>query len=266
MDSASLLADANVLQALREHAAWQSPCELVEHDGLIMMAGSTGFPGAFKNCVARVDPTVPATRLLARARAFFGARRRSFSVLVRASQDADLEELLNEQDFLLRFDTPCMLVTAPVAPVVPAVLAASICIEPFASHRQVRDAVSVMAQAYQTIGLEPDETRAYFSDPARLVARKIRGWVAYRDGIPLAAALTISSRMAAGVYWVGTVPDAQRLGLASACTAIATNDAFAQGAQIVTLQASSFGEPVYQRLGYQTYDRFKSFRSPNAPS
>lgn len=32
------LADANLLQAIREHARWQSPCELVEQDGVPMMA------------------------------------------------------------------------------------------------------------------------------------------------------------------------------------------------------------------------------------
>ncbi len=259
MSNASTLADENIIEAIREHAAWQSPCELVEEDGLVMMAGATSFPGAFKNCVARMAPELPAAALIARAREFFGQRKRGFSVLVRAALDPDLELLLQAQGFVQRFDTPCMLVSAPVPP---GILPAHIHIEPFAGERQVRDAVAVMAQAYQALGLDPDETRAYFTNPERLIARKISGCVAYGRDTPLAAALTIGSRHAAGVYWVGTTPAAQRMGLASACVARATNDAFAQGAEIVTLQASAFGEPVYRRLGYQTYDRMKSFRSP----
>jgi hypothetical protein len=48
--------------------------------------------------------------------------------------------------------------------------------------------------------------------------------------------------------------------LVSICTALVTNAGFANGASVVTLQASPFGEPVYQRLGYKTYDRLKWFR------
>jgi hypothetical protein len=77
------LADANLLESIREHARWQSPCELVEENGILMIAGATNFPGAYKNCVARIDRNVPAAELLERARDFFGSRQRGFTVFVR---------------------------------------------------------------------------------------------------------------------------------------------------------------------------------------
>jgi ribosomal protein S18 acetylase RimI-like enzyme len=86
--------------------------------------------------------------------------------------------------------------------------------------------------------------------------------VVYRGDQPLATALVIQSPDCAGVYWVGTMPSAQRLGLATACTTLATNVGFSAGASVATLQASPFGAPVYQRLGYRTYDRAKWLRHP----
>jgi ribosomal protein S18 acetylase RimI-like enzyme len=88
------------------------------------------------------------------------------------------------------------------------------------------------------------------------------GFVAYRDGVPVSTALTILSGEGAGVYWVGTTSDARRSGLGEICTRLATNAGFAHGARVVTLQASPFGEPIYQRLGYQSYDRLLRFRYP----
>jgi hypothetical protein len=62
-------------------------------------------------------------------------------------------------------------------------------------------------------------------------------------------------------YWVGTATQAQRMGLASVCTTVVTNAGFSEGASVATVQATPFGEPVYQRLGYRTYDRIRWFRS-----
>ena len=68
------LADANLLQAIREHARWQAPCECVETNGVLMMAGANAFPGVFRNCVARTDGSVHAAGVLERAQSFFSQR------------------------------------------------------------------------------------------------------------------------------------------------------------------------------------------------
>lgn len=255
--NAENLADRNILEGIREHARWQSPCKFVEEHGVMMMAGQTNFPGAYKNCVARVDPKIPAKDVLAYASGFFGEIGRGFTFFSRGSRDEDLECLLQAEGFTQRSDSPCMLVTSPVA--MPA-LPAHIRIEPFADQRHIQDASAVNAEAYRALGLPPEETQAYFSNRARLLSDNVYGCVAYENDKPLATALSIKSSSAAGIYWVGTADAAQRMGLATACTAFATNQAFSQGASVVTLQATPFGEPVYQRLGYKTYDRLKFYR------
>jgi ribosomal protein S18 acetylase RimI-like enzyme len=251
------LADANLLQSIREHAAWQASHEVVEQDGILLLAGESDFPGAFKNCVARIDPAVPPAAVLDRAGNFFARHKRSYTVYVRASRDADLEQLVRERGYTFRAESPCMKIDRPV--VVPA-LPQDIHIESFAEERHIRDATAINAEAYQALGLPAAETYALFSDPARVLARKIVGFVAYRNTQPLATALLIQSPGAAGVYWVGTAPAAERTGLGTLCTALATNAGFSNGAELVTLQASPFGEPVYHRLGYRTCDRLRWFR------
>ena len=257
--SPEFLADENVIATMRAHARWQSPCELLEEGGLILMAGQNDFPGAFRNCVARTDPTLSAAQAVTAAEAFFAERRRSFSVCVLGARDDDLEAELLARGYLLRMDTPAMLVTGPVS--VPA-LPDDIELRGFRDEDDVFDFAGVCAAAYEAIGLDPAEVEAYFTRQEQLLAGDLIGCIAYQSGTPLSAALGIRSEGAYGIYWVGTVPGAERRGLGGACTAFITNEALARGASLVVLQATPYGEPVYQRLGFTTYNRFKLLRSP----
>lgn len=124
----------------------------------------------------------------------------------------------------------------------------------------VEDSVTINAEAYQALSVAPEEMRLYFAQPARLLSERVAGFVAYADGEPLSTALTIMSGQGAGLYFVGTRKHAQRRGLGELCTRLATNAGFARGATLVTLQASSAGEPIYRKLGYRPYDRMRWFR------
>lgn len=248
------LADANLLESIREHARWQTPCEMVEENGVLYVAGPNAMPIGYRNCAARVDPNINARQVIESAQEFFRRRGRGFSLLIRLSRDKDLEALLPEAGFKQRSDSPCMLIDAPLAAIDPP---AGIRIERFTEDRHVRDAVRVNAEAYQANRLPPAEAALYFGKPSELLSSRVEGYVAYRDGEPLSTALTIFSDESAGVYWVGTANAAQRMGLAGICTRRATNAGFARGARVMTLQATPSGEPVYLRLGYRTYDRMR---------
>lgn len=251
------LSDANLIESIREHARWQDSCEVIERDGLLLLAGVNAFPDAYRNCVARLDRGVPAAEVLERAREFFAARGRGFTVWVRTGWDDDLEPLLQSAGLERRADSPCMLVDAPLAGARPP---PGVRIETFTEERTVRDAIAINSEAYQAIGLPAEETHTMFRRPSRLLAGRVAGFVAYRGDRPVSTALTILSGDGAGVYWVGTVNDAQRAGLGGLCTRLATNAGFDRGARVVTLQASPFGEPVYRRLGYRTYGRMRWYR------
>lgn len=248
------IADSNFYESIREHARWQNPCEWVEEGGLLLVAGANGFPIGYRNCVARTDRTLPAKDVLARAQEFFGRHRRRFAIPVLSDRDEDLEAVLRAEDFGQRADVPRMLIESRIdeSPV-----PSDVRVERLQEIRHVRDAVEINAGAFQMTGLPPDEARLFFGRPRELLSNRVTGFVAYRDDRPVATALTILSGRGAGVYWVGTLPAAQRGGLGGLCTRLATNAGFEHGASVVTLQASPFGEPVYRRLGYRTYGRVK---------
>lgn len=250
------LSDANLIEAIREHARWQEPCDLLEDDGLILVAGPNAFAAAYRNCVVRVDARVSAEDVLERARRFFRPRRRGFTVITRDSRDADLSSFLPTVGLEPAGDSPCMLIESPLAePTIPA----DVHVERFSTERHVTDFVQINAEAYETNKLPPHQTRLYFGIPQALLSPRVGGYVAYRGTQPESTALTLFSGASAGVYWVGTAVTAQRQGLAELCTCLATNAGFARGAAVVTLQASPYGEPLYQRLGYRTYDRMRRY-------
>jgi hypothetical protein len=260
--SPSDIADANLVESIREHARWQEPCERIEEGGLLLVAGANAFPIGYRNCAARVDRNVPAREVLEHAREFFGRRGRGFAVPVCTDRDEDLESVLRSAGLKQRADVPRMLIEHPIpdAPQPPGVR-----VERFEQERHVRDAVEINAEAYQMNRLPPEEARLFFGRPSELLSDRVTGYVAYRQNQPVSTATTILSGAGAGVYWVGTVANAQRGGLAGLCTRLATNAGFARGASVVTLQASPFGEPVYLRLGYRTYGRLKWYvhRAPD---
>jgi len=251
-----VLADENFIESIREHARWQGDLsECVEERGLLMLAGSAKYPFPYQNCLIRIDPAVSAQQALDRARDFFGSRGRGFLLIVHTGHDQDLDSLCQASGLKLRADTPCMLIDEPFQP---TGLPDGISVESFQQERQVREAIFVNSQAYQVYGAPPEVIESTYGNPSKLLSSEnVAGYVLYNGDRPVATALTIFSGNGAGIYWVGTVPDAQRSGLATICTQLATNAGFQHGASAVTLQASPYGEPVYVRLGFKTYDRLK---------
>ena len=251
------LADLNLLQAVREHARWQAPCTIAEEGGVLLMAGANAFPGVFRNCVARVDARVFPQQVLQQAQDFFAPRGRAYTVLARARRDQDLIDALHAAGMAPVADSPCMLIEAPVAA---ASLQAGIRLERMTEMRHVLDAVKINAEAYAALKLPAAEMRLFFGRPQEVLTPGVIGFVAYRGEEPVSTAMTLLSGEGAGVYWVGTATSAQRMGLGELCTRLATNAGFASGARVVTLQASPFGEPIYQRIGYRSYDRLLRYR------
>jgi ribosomal protein S18 acetylase RimI-like enzyme len=262
MPSPEELSDANLVESVRAHARWQKPCDWTEAEGVILVAGASDFPGAYWNGATRVDRTVAPEAVVETAQQFFAPRQRSYSILVRENRDSDLETLLKAERRACRFDIPCMLVERPVDELPPPT---GIVVERFARRKHVADFVRISAAAYAMLGLAAVHTRAVFSRREALLHDSVIGFVAYRGKTALATAFALMSGEGAGIYWVGTMPAAQRRGLGALCAARATNAAFERGASVVTLQATRFGAAVYARLGYRTYDRMRHYLIPPPP-
>lgn len=255
MNDVEGLSNENYLESIRVHAAFQSPCEVHDRDGILLVAGATGFPGSYWNAGARNSLDVKPKDMDEAARAFFAPKRRMFTFTVIEKQDGDLEEYLLANGYETRFGMPCMSVTEPLpersAP-------EGMRIETMTTAQHARDFVAASAAAYSIV-LPEKHIYALFAKPEALLREDILGAIAYRGEEPVAAGFAFMSGEGAGLYWIGARPDAGRNGLGTLMTVLTTNMAFARGAKVVTLQASKFGEPIYQRLGFETYDQLRRY-------
>ena len=108
--------------------------------------------------------------------------------------------------------------------------------------------------------------------PADAVEDVVKREIAYAPGegrlIRLAA--TVGDRVVgttavllgaevAGIYWVATEAAYRQRGIATALTTETLRLAREAGLSIATLQASSMGEPVYRRIGFETVAHYRRF-------
>jgi ribosomal protein S18 acetylase RimI-like enzyme len=96
---------------------------------------------------------------------------------------------------------------------------------------------AALAAASRRIGFALDAPEVHF--------------VGYLAGEPVATTSLITAGGAAGIYNVTTVESARGRGIGAALTAHAIRFGARRGLEVATLQASSMGRPVYERLGFR---------------
>jgi GNAT superfamily N-acetyltransferase len=261
MDRAELLelGDLNLAESYREMARWHAQCELVEHDSLLLTCGPDSFPALSFAMRTRCEPRPGATALLNTARAFFAERRRSFSLRIRSHVDDDLEQACAALGLLRVADNPGMVIDRPVAD---APAPSGFELRGVRDIGTARDFGIVAAEAYATSGLRRESAARLFAMPERLLSPHLRAFVGYIDDTPCSCAMALLSHGIAGIYWVGTIPEARGKGFAAQCTRAVGNEALERGARFVVLQASDQGEPVYRRMGYQEFTRYPWYICP----
>jgi len=94
----------------------------------------------------------------------------------------------------------------------------------------------------------------------------VRLAVAYLDSLPVAGAVAIASGASGstlGVYAVGTLERARRLGIGRAVTwAVIRAGQAAWGSTIAVLQSSEMGLPVYRSMGFEVVSRYIEYDRP----
>ncbi len=95
----------------------------------------------------------------------------------------------------------------------------------------------------------------------------LQRYVARLDGQPVATSELLYAAGVAGIYDVATIPHARRQGIGAAITTLPLLAARARGYRVGVLEASPMGEPVYRRLGFETYCQFNLYEwEPGAES
>ncbi|MGQ0805334.1 MAG: GNAT family N-acetyltransferase [Actinomycetota bacterium] len=259
MDDEARLGHLNLLEFARENARWARNHAVVDEGGALMFAGDTDWP-AFNNGVLRWDDRADAAAMLDRARDFFHARGRGFSVWARElDADADLGPAAEAAGAMKVFDYPQMIrrerfeeLPTPDGVEIRRVTDAA----------GVADFAEINAQAYTIYGSPAEATASNFGRPDAFLAPHNAAFVADLDGKPAGAAMAMLTHGIAGIFWVGTVEAARGKGIAEACMRVVTNWGFDAGAPNVQLQASPMGEPIYRRMGYEDLYRYDFWLCP----
>lgn len=228
-------------------------------DGWLLGAGGAPHP-VISNAAFRSDDSVDPGELISKAKDFFTARGRGFSVWIRGGQpeDEDLTSAVAKAGLQLVYEMPEMVLGAPVEQLP---LPDGVELRQLSEARQAGDYWKVAAASYKSIGFPPEVFGGY-SNHDGLLATNVAAFIAYLDGEPVSIAMTIVSHGVAGIYWVGSLEQARGKGLGRAVTAAATNAGFKLGAEVASLQASPMGKPIYEAMGYEALFDYRLFMSP----
>lgn len=130
--------------------------------------------------------------------------------------------------------------------------------------RRVENEATRHAFAYVTsIAFElPQDICRQIYGIERAWSGSFEGYVGYLGGVPVTTAAVVVSDEVAGIYSVGTLPNARRQGCAEAIVRAALEDVRQRtGIEASVLQATTSGLSLYERMGYRKITRFNVYIS-----
>jgi ribosomal protein S18 acetylase RimI-like enzyme len=251
--------DCNLAESWREISRWNPHTDMIEKEDMLLIAGADPYPAA--NVAMRVGFSRRSSpeSFIKRAREFFLARDRHFTLLLRQHRDADLIGQCQALNLHRISAAPGMVINHP--PELRTVPQA-VTVKPIGDLEGVRDFARVFAASFATLGMPVEVARRMLCDYQALLRPYLLLFVAYRGKTPSSCALVLLSHGIGGIYCVGTIAEARGQGLGECCIRNAVSAAFASGARSVVLQATEYGRTLYQRLGFQEYSNYPWYICP----
>lgn len=167
-----------------------------------------------------------------------------YTLWVPAPVPAEVEALAAEHGLAPEPQPLPGMVLSPVPPS-PA-LPRGLVVEPFDSSR-----ADDFARVVVGLGLG-EEAAAQLTSPSFVGRANVDLFVGYLDGVPVGTSVAVSSARAGGVVNVLTQEAARGRGVGTALTWAAVQAGVARGHDIVALQATPMGLPVYKAMGFKT--------------
>ena len=259
------LADLNWAAALRQQVRWSAGAEYCRLEGGELALGATRFPGAPFNAVLRTSNQAPVARFLDEAERAFARVTRRFSVYTRGHADAELARECQRRGYLASGKLSIMVLKR----------------EQFVarqSRAQRLDYVtdvsgvdrfaSIASDCFVSVDVPREAVRSAFSSSAQLLEDGLRLLIGSTEAHAAATALSLDHQESTGLYWLGTLPEARRRGLATACVAALAESAFGAGQRLVVVQAAPALAGFYCTLGFEAISEleiYTNLRRANAP-
>jgi ribosomal protein S18 acetylase RimI-like enzyme len=245
--------DANMIACFQLLAMASNAGEMDQFDGIQLVA--TGAAAASLNVAFVTRPLEDAAASLARARAWFAARKLLCSVRVRSGLDAETGRLTRAAGFSEVDTMPAMLLPRigeqPPMPSDLDILRAD-------EEGTASDLQRVLADGFPM----PAEFAALLVAPPLRSHHATELYVGYHAGEPVAASSLVITGDVAGVYNVATLPRFRRHGYGEAMTAHALGRGAELGCSMGTLQATLQGRSIYERMGFHTVAHYLTYQRP----
>jgi ribosomal protein S18 acetylase RimI-like enzyme len=225
----------------------------LDESGIVAFAASTDFPTARQ--AIRSGRALPAGEWAERVTEFFSARGNNACVYTRVGADDDITAQLLERGFVELTTTPEMICEHELEKRDPA---AGVTVRLAESPADVSAYARVAAEAFAHLMLPTSVTLDAIDHPDAYLGDDCMVSLAEIDGAVVAGAQAVLfADRRAYVAWVSCADGARGEGLGDTVTRAVTNEAFRRGADLVTLEASQFGEHTYARMGYREAYRYR---------
>ncbi|WP_328526951.1 GNAT family N-acetyltransferase [Kribbella sp. NBC_00359] len=251
-------ADRDVENAVGHFAQHGDRALSARRAGTLLVASATNLIGAFHNAALRVAPDADPRRVLDEARTFGRAHGRDIVLWASTHRDHDLTTQARAEGLQLQSTALGMALHAP--PPAPAVPPDTELVQ-VGDRAGVDDFAAVHRSVFRDGGRDVGAVD-HFASAGGLLAPNVAAVVARVNGTPVSCAMVIHSGRAAGVYWVATTAAARNRGLGTLVTGAVARMGFEYGADVVVLQATELGVPVYRGMGFVPFTDYQRFLVP----
>jgi ribosomal protein S18 acetylase RimI-like enzyme len=86
-----------------------------------------------------------------------------------------------------------------------------------------------------------------------LQSGKMQCYLGFYNGEPMSTTAIMNDNGIASLEFVATLKDHRKKGLGGAVCRAAVDDAFKDGARIITLRTFFLGQPIYKSIGFKRY-------------
>jgi len=84
-------------------------------------------------------------------------------------------------------------------------------------------------------------------------------YLATKDGVPVGTTVLYIDNGEAGLYWISTIPEARKQGIANTLINYVLKKAALEECHMAILQATPIGKPVYEKLGFREHCYFNIY-------
>jgi predicted GNAT family acetyltransferase len=214
---------------------------------------ATRFPIAFFNAAFVTEPLAPGAADVAEAVSMLRDLGVPFVAHVRADLGAEAIAAVAGLGLVAGEALPGMALRPGSVPDPPAALSIRVATDE-ARLGEHRSAVAL------GFGL-PLQLIERLMPPTLLANPNVRVYVGLEDGVPVATSMAFRTDEVLGIYNVATIESARGRGYGTAMTWAVVADA-EPGVDLVILQASALGRPVYERMGFRTVVEYVELEEP----